>query len=169
MSTIKAGILSDSHLTAPTEQFKKAAHKCFSDVSIIFHAGDITSIDVLEIFKGKEIHAVHGNMCRSSSYNSLPTDKVVTIGSFVIAITHGMKYPVKQGAYIEDQLLIDFPKADCIIYGHTHIPVCHRIGKVLIMNPGSFKPSNRHGAPGTFGILEIDDKLTGKILEVPIL
>lgn len=167
MDTIKIGVLSDTHLHNATDQFKKIASQCFHDVSIIFHAGDLTNISVLEVFNDKEVHAVHGNMCNASSFNALPEKKVVHIGTHKIAITHGMQYPIKHGSFIEDQLLLDFTHADCIIYGHTHVPVCHNIGPVLMMNPGSFRPTGPHGAPGTFGILEIDTTLRGKIFEVP--
>ena len=108
METIKIGVLSDTHLHTSKAQFNEIAAQCFQDASIIFHAGDLTNINVLEIFNDKEVHAVHGNMCDASSYNALPEKKVVTIGTHKIAITHGMQYPIKHGSFIEDQLLLDY-------------------------------------------------------------
>jgi hypothetical protein len=35
------------------------------------------------------------------------------------------------------------------------------------MNPGSFMATGRYGAAGTYGILDVGDSLTGRILEVP--
>jgi predicted phosphodiesterase len=49
-----------------------------------------------------------------------------------------------------------FPTADCIVYGHTHIAINHRFGKTLFINPGSFQPTGRYGAPGSYAILSID-------------
>jgi len=164
MKPVKIGILSDTHLARPTAEFRIQINDCFADVSVIFHAGDLTDISILDAFSGKTIHAVHGNMCHSSSWTELPEEKIVTIGNYTIAMTHGMKYPRSQ---IEDRLLERFPEADCIIYGHTHEPVCHMVGSTLLINPGCFGCTSRYGAPGTFAILELGTTLNGVIHAVP--
>ena len=163
MSDIQIGVLSDTHLSGPNDIFRKQVRTCFANVSIIIHAGDLTDISILEVFKDKEIHAVHGNMCDHSAYSSLPDHTILEVGPYRIAITHG----ARAGLNIEEKLYNDFFPIDCIIYGHTHQPVCHHTGQVLFMNPGSFTRTSRYGAPGTYGIIEIGKKLSGKIYEIP--
>ncbi|MBU0484874.1 MAG: metallophosphatase family protein [Proteobacteria bacterium] len=163
MSDIKIGVLSDTHLARPDDTFRQQVKACFAKVSIIIHAGDLTDVSILEVFADKEIHAVHGNMCEASAYKALPGRKIIEVGPYRIAITHGAGV----GSNIEETLYDYFFPIDCIIYGHTHQPVCHQTGRVLFMNPGSFTRTSRYGAPGTYGILEVGDKLSGAIYEIP--
>lgn len=160
---IKAGILSDTHLLRPDAEFIRAVNYCFKDCGVIIHAGDLTNSAVLEAFAGKEIHAVHGNMCDASSYSSLPRETTFALGAFTIGLTHGAHL----GRDIELHLWNIFPEVDCMIYGHTHRAVCSRIGDVLVINPGSFRATGRYGAPGTYAILEADETLRAQIHEVP--
>lgn len=164
MQSVTIGILSDTHLSSPTEEFIKKIDSCFAGISHIFHAGDLTDIHILDAFGEREVHAVHGNMCESSSWSALPEEKIFTIGRFTIALTHGMKYAKSQ---IEDRLLERYPEADCIIYGHTHVPVCHTIGQALLLNPGSFMGGSRYGAPATYALLEVGQTLRGTIHALP--
>jgi hypothetical protein len=160
---MKIGVLSDTHISSPIESFLKQTARCFVGCQVIFHAGDLTDLSVLSAFKGKELYAVHGNMCQPSARHNLPTQTVIELGGFRFGLTHGMRY--RQN--VEENLINDFSEVDCIVSGHTHIPVCHRLFGVLFMNPGSFTGTGRHGAPGTYGILEVGDTLRGRILEVP--
>ncbi len=160
---IKIGILSDTHLSGPNELFKKHAQACFSDVDIIFHAGDLTELTILSVFNGKELHAVHGNMCGYSAYNALPEKKVIQAGNFTIALTHGADCGYND---IEECLWNEFAPIDCIVYGHTHQPVCHKKGPILFINPGSFSLRTRYGTVGTYAILEVGEKLHGEIHEL---
>lgn len=160
---MKAGILSDTHITNPDKEFFDLVEQCFSSCDIIIHAGDLTDIKVLNAFAGFETHAVHGNMCDAGSYTSLPREKTFRIENFTLGLTHGAHL----GYDIELGLWNLFPEVDCMIYGHTHRPVCHRQGGVLIINPGSFRGTGRYGAPGTYAILDIGDSLRASILEVP--
>lgn len=155
----KIGILSDTHLIRPDEHFKARAAAAFAGVETIFHAGDLTDISVLDVFKGKKVHAVHGNMCHSSSRNQLPLKKVIRIGPFKIGLLHGMGCRLD----LVDCLLREFDEVDCIVSGHTHVPRWERIGPVLFINPGSFTSTGRYGAPGTYAILEVGDELRGGI------
>lgn len=163
--TLKAGILSDTHLVRPDDQFTRLVDHCFSDCSVIIHAGDLTNTSVLEVFGKREVHAVHGNMCDASSYRSLPREETFQLGDFMIGLTHGAQL----GRDIELNMWNIFPEVDCMIYGHTHRAVCHRQGGVLVVNPGSFRSTGRWGSPGTYVILEAGETLQAAIHEVPVL
>ena len=150
MSTI--GIISDTHLQQPDSDYLKLCTKAFADCDTIIHAGDLTDQSILSVFIGKQVYAVRGNMCNWQTQRTLPERKIVTIESHTIGICHGA------GARhnIEDRVFDMFPGVDCIIYGHTHIPVCHYFGKTLLINPGSFQSTGRYGSPGSYAILQID-------------
>lgn len=151
---VRAGILSDTHLAEPTEQFKDMASRAFVDCDVIFHAGDITSMMILKQFGDTPVHAVHGNMCGHSVMNALPKSRIVTIADQTIALCHGADFCHS----IEERMWALFPQADCIIYGHTHQPVCESKGGVLFINPGSFQCTSRHGSPATYVLMEIRRK-----------
>ena len=51
---IKIGVLSDTHMIRPTDAFRDQAARCFADVSVILHAGDLTALSVLDVFNDKE-------------------------------------------------------------------------------------------------------------------
>ena len=166
MAAIRIGILSDTHSSHPSELFRAHVANCFADVSMILHAGDLTSAAILDAFQGKEVVAVHGNMCDASSRSMLPPVRRLEINSFNIVLTHGHSYGYQD---IEDRLFTEFAEADCIVYGHTHTPVCHKTGGILFINPGSFSMAGRFGSAGTYAILEVGKELHGQILQVPSL
>jgi len=148
---VRAGILSDTHLAAPTQGFCEMAAKAFADCDVIFHAGDITSLSILRHFGRATVHAVCGNMCDRRTSTTLPDHKKVTIEGHVIGLSHGAGPRFN----IEERLWSLFPEADCIIYGHTHQPVCEYKGGVLFINPGSFQCTSRHGAPASYCVMDI--------------
>lgn len=145
----RIGVLSDSHIDKPSALFRNHVRRAFDDCSVILHAGDLTDISILDVFQGKEVHGVHGNMCNLSSHRNLPTEKLITIDGFTIGLCHG----AGNRHNIEDRMLHLFPTVDCIVYGHTHMAVNHRIGTILFLNPGPFSGTGRYGAPGSYGIL----------------
>lgn len=163
--TIRAGILSDTHLSQPDDVFVRQTQLCFDGCDVIIHVGDLTASTVLDVFAGREVYAVHGNMCDASSYRALPRETVFQLDRFTVGLTHGAHL----GPDIELGLWSLFPEADCMIYGHTHRPVCHTRGGALIINPGSFRSTGRYGAPGTYAILEAGEKLSAAIHEVPFI
>lgn len=162
---IRVGILSDTHLIRPDDHFRQLVDICFADIPIVLHAGDLTDISVLDIFKGREVHAVYGNMCHELCRKKLPLKKMITVGEFHIGLIHGMGFR----HHMEDNLIGEFDQIDCIVFGHTHQPVCHRLYETLFINPGSFLGTGHYGSPGTYAILEAGETLAGKILEVPRL
>ena len=161
--TLKAGILSDTHINCPEHWFRQLATRCFGDCDVIIHAGDLIDLSILEVFSDKTIHAVYGNMCRLDVRKSLQSSTTFSLGRFTIGLTHGAEL----GHDIESGLWDLFPEVDCMIYGHTHRPVCHRQGRVLVINPGSFQSTGRWGAPGTYAILNVGETLSAAIHQVP--
>lgn len=164
MQPIKIGILADTHLSQPAPHFQARIQACFAETPIIIHAGDLTEVSILEAFAGKEIHAVHGNMCSLATSQLLPTRKTIVINNFSIGIIHRAGHDYD----FEDALPLEFDAVDCIVYGHTHRPACHRKGGVLYINPGSFMATGRHGARGTYAVLELGPVVRAAIYEVPL-
>ena len=151
---ITIGVISDTHLIEPDKGFKEKAQRCFADVDMILHAGDLTSLSVLDVFAGKPVHAVHGNMCGPKTRAALPSAKMIEVGNFKIALIHGAGY--RQNT--EERLFDALGPVDCIVFGHTHKPACSRFGPTLMVNPGSFT------ATGTFAIITVGhNSMEGKI------
>ncbi|MCI5207925.1 MAG: YfcE family phosphodiesterase [Candidatus Electrothrix sp. ATG2] len=167
---IKAGILSDTHLTKVNEKFLQRVEQCFSDCDVIIHAGDFVDISLLDVFSGKTVHAVHGNCCNGTTRTTLPSRQTVQLGDFTVGVAHGNRLG-GHAENIESGLLDIFPEADCVIYGHTHNAVCHRTpgeqGK-LIINPGAFQMISRYGVPCSYAILEAGEQLKGSLHELPL-
>jgi putative phosphoesterase len=145
---ITIGVLSDTHLIQPDKWFRDKVQQCFTNADIILHAGDLTSLSVLEAFAGKTVHAVHGNMCSPKTREMLPASRIIEVEGFHIALVHGAGYMPN----IEDKLYNAFAPVECIVYGHTHRPNCQRYGPTLMVNPGSFMVTS------TYAIITIEPK-----------
>ena len=161
---IIVGILSDTHLETASESFTRLFATTFAGCETIIHAGDLIDINVLNAFKGKDIHAVCGNMCNRITKQVLPAEKQIVLAGYSIAITHraGTKHN------IEDRVFDRFPAVDCIIFGHTHQAVCRKSGRTLLINPGSFQGTGQYGAAGTYARLTIDQNgLSASIHTLP--
>jgi uncharacterized protein len=146
------GILSDTHLETVNESFVKQCATAFAGCDTIIHAGDLTDVAILSAFKGKDIHAVCGNMCNRRTTQALPKEKQIVLAGYTIAITHG----AGPGYNIEERVFEKFPTADCIVFGHSHKAVCRHFGQTLLVNPGSFRSTGQYGAAGTYALLNID-------------
>jgi putative phosphoesterase len=148
---IRVGILSDTHISSPSGEFIENCRRAFEGCEAIIHAGDLTDMSVLSAFEGKEVHGVHGNMCGGAVRMNLPAEKRIGIGGYTIGITHG----AGSRHDIEGRVYSLFPDADCIVFGHSHIPLVRKYGSTLLVNPGSFLGTGPHGASGTYALLDI--------------
>lgn len=158
------GVLSDTHLDegAHVYRLEELARRHFRDADMIVHAGDVVDFDLLlAVFPDKPVFAVRGNMDRVDAEFAPPTRTLsvedVRIG---VAHGHGCSRP------LPGSLLSVFPDAHAIVYGHTHVARCERIGGVLAFNPGSpWRP--RDGSGGTVGRLVVDGGgVTGEIIPI---
>ncbi len=151
---MKIGVLSDTHLHS-AEELSQQIKKALSEVDLIVHAGDFVMLEVLDgLRKIGEVKAVRGNMDSAEVRDILPEKELLVINGKRIGVIHGSGAPWG----IENRLRGQFDQTDVILYGHTHQAKNEVIGKVLFFNPGQAKSS--------YGILQIDENVSGQIIKV---
>jgi len=158
---MKIGVISDTHLRKYSLDLKRIVDTHFDDVDMFIHAGDIVEMEVLDAFLIKKIEAVAGNMDSAQVRSHFPMKKVIKVGTFKIGLIHGWGSP----AGLENRIRNEFTEIDCLVYGHTHYPVNQVIKGVLFFNPGS-ATEKRFTKMNTVGILEISERITGKLIEI---
>jgi hypothetical protein len=157
---MKIGVISDTHLAKSTPDLVELMRGPFKDVEMIFHAGDITELEVLEAFAGKEVLAVCGNMDSAAVRRKLPARRVWESGKFKFGLIHGWGRPWG----MEERIAREFAGVDCIIYGHTHSPAYDVKGEgVLFFNPGAFGGAWASGSKSV-GVLTLGDTISGQII-----
>ena len=157
------GVVSDTHLLRVEQSFEGLFNSgVFKRIDTFIHAGDFTSIEVVDFLESFVFYGVQGNMDDYSIRKRLPERRVVTIEGIKIGVMHGWGAPFDLGervyAYFGDASL------DCIVFGHSHQPANYYIGKTLMFNPGSLKHS-LISPRRTVGKLLIEEgKIRGEIL-----
>ena len=148
------GLISDTHIPDRARIIPQNVIDAFSDVELILHAGDLTSLDVVEeLEKIAPVMAVQGNMDRVNGIN-LPKAKTLEVEGVKIGIAHGEVYPradTQQLVYLAKQLDVDI-----LVSGHSHQPKIEQTDGVLLINPGS--PIVPRLADRTVILLEIHNK-----------
>ncbi len=136
---MKIGLISDTHDNIQNIQ---KATSLFNNkhVSFVIHAGDIVSPETVETFNGVKLIGVLGN-------NDLEIDRLTNAfdkiggqlkGEFcemeqddlIFAIYHGTNSRRKE-------LLIRSGKYDVVVCGHIHKTQYKKVGKTLVVNPGT--------------------------------
>jgi putative phosphoesterase len=161
---MRVGVLSDTHIPEITEDLPSSIYKDFSNIDLIIHAGDIVDLNTLKKLKKiNVVEAVCGNMDYPEVRKLLKQKEIINVGGFKIGIFHGWGPPSGLIALLKGEFKNQ--KVDCIVFGHSHNPVSAVDAGVLYFNPGS--PTDKIFAPyNSYGILEISDKITGKIIKI---
>jgi len=160
---MRIGILSDTHFDDIAKGIvflNSLMDGPFQGVEMVLHAGDLVRDEVLDGVTGCPVYAVRGNMDVKSDF---PFKRVVSAGSFQVGLIHGWGPPLN----LERRLVEEFAseRLDVLVYGHSHRPVCHKVGDILIFNPGS--AADRRDAPHhTVGILHVNDVIHGEIINL---
>jgi putative phosphoesterase len=155
------GVISDTHLSRYDAGLAGIVDDHFKDVDFILHAGDLVDLRVLDIFAGKEVKAVSGNMDNMPVKDKFPEQLIFEIKGFTVGLIHGWGSPLG----IEKKLLAKLGNVNCIVYGHTHKPVNYKENGILFFNPGS-AVDKRFADTRTIGIIEIDKEIKGRIISI---
>lgn len=155
------GVISDTHLREPGDDFKKMIEFCFKDVEMIFHTGDFVDMGVATYLSSlKELIAVCGNMDSPEIQKAFPAKRIVELKGFKIGLIHGGGPPFG----IESRIRGEFDQVDAIVYGHSHAPANHQVKGITFFNPGSPTRSYIHRA--SLGILRLEEKIEGEIIKI---
>lgn len=157
---MKIVVLSDTHLPKRKKGLPKRLLDELKDAELIIHAGDWQTIDVYhELYRYGIVEGVFGNVDDEEINRFLPSKKIVEAGGFRFGITHGHG----KGKTTEKRAISAFEgeNVDCIIFGHSHIPVKRYEGDLLIFNPGS-PTDKRRQKLFSFGVIIVSDKITAE-------
>lgn len=145
---MRLGIISDTHGMLRPQVFE-----IFREVDHILHGGDVGGADLLiELRAIAPVTAVYGNSDGLELRAELPQVAELELDGFSIVVTHGDQFGSPTPAALHEA----FPRAEIIIYGHSHRPLLELVDKtVTIMNPGG-AGAPRFGIPPSVGILELE-------------
>ncbi len=120
---------------------------------VVLHAGDIVTGDVLEALAATApTHAVLGNN-DTELVGALPEHLVLELAGVKVGMVHDSG--PRKGR--EARLRRNFPHADLVVFGHSHIPWnAPGVDGQWLLNPGS--PTQRRSQPRpTIATLELSD------------
>lgn len=143
---MRVGLISDTH-----GQLRARVLEVFDGVDVILHAGDIGHPDIItELAVVAPVHAVHGNTDSFELATQYAEIVRLTLEGVNVALTHGHRL----GAPTPKLLRRNFPEADIVVYGHTHVPLVDDGEKPMIINPGAAGPARFKLKPSV-AILEL--------------
>lgn len=145
---MRLGIIADTHGLLRSEVFE-----VFAAVDHILHAGDVGKPEILiELEALAPVTAVYGNTDGLELRARLPQVAEVELDGFAVVVTHGDQF----GHPTPEALHAAFPRAEIIVYGHTHKPLLELVDRtVTVMNPGG-AGHPRFGIPPSVGIMELE-------------
>ena len=153
---MRIGLISDTHGKLRPEVFERLA-----GVDLILHAGDIGPAELLtDLQVIAPVRAVSGNTDYFIAGDGIPEIQKIEVEGMRIAVMHGHQVGSPNAARLREQ----FPKADVIVYGHTHRPLVERFDGALVVNPGAAGAARFRLLPSV-GILTLE----GGIAEVEII
>lgn len=136
---MRIGLISDTHNEHPRVQ-QGLEHFRQQQVSIVFHAGDVTDVSTLQLFAGFDVWLAKGNMDRDLRLRSTAQELFgagrmaavhhLSVAGAAVALLHG-----DDGAALES--LIHSQIYTFVIHGHTHAPRDETIGATRVINPGA--------------------------------
>lgn len=158
---MRLGIISDTHNVLRPEVLD-----VFSEVDHILHGGDVGDADILiQLEALAPVTAVFGNTDGFDMRSKLPKVAQIQLDGFDVVVTHGDQFGHPTPALLHDA----FPKAEIIVFGHTHTPVLELVDRtVTVMNPGSAGPKRFDRPAPSVGIMELEPGIPPRARIVPL-
>jgi len=158
---VRVGVISDTHGLLRPEVFD-----VFEQVDHILHGGDVGKSEILiELEALAPVTAVYGNVDPVELRSRLPQVATVELDGFEVVVTHGDQF----GHPTPEKLHAAFPRAEIIVYGHTHQPLLELVDKtVTVMNPGG-SGHPRFDLKPSVGIMELEPGIPPRARLVPLV
>jgi uncharacterized protein len=154
---MKIVVLSDTHMPKKALNLPDMLIRDLKNAEYIIHAGDWQTVELYdELKKYAEVIGVTGNVDSPELHRFLNCKEVFNTGDYKIGIVHGHG----KGKTTEKRAVNAFltEKVDCIIFGHSHIPVVKEDRGMILFNPGS-PTDKRRQRDFSYGILTVEEKI----------
>lgn len=143
---MRIGVLSDTH-----GRLRPTVLTEFAGVDHILHAGDVGNAGILvELQTVAPVTAVFGNVDSFDIRAQLPEVAELDAEGRRIAVVHGHQL----GSPTPLGLRSSHPRADVVVFGHTHQPTLEWLDDRLFLNPGAAGPPRFNLKP-SIALLEI--------------
>ncbi|WP_462409806.1 metallophosphoesterase family protein [Neobacillus sp. Marseille-QA0830] len=159
---MKIIVLSDTHMPKRAKELPDRLTKELKEADLIIHAGDWQTLEVYhQLASFGKVAGVYGNVDGEDIQTKFPDKLMIEEKGFKIGVVHGHG----TGKTTEKRALEAFKgeQLDCIIFGHSHIPVHKYDQGILLLNPGS-PTDKRRQKQYSFGILHVNDTLQAELI-----
>ena len=158
-------VLSDTHAPRRWKACPPRVAEHLRGADLILHAGDVCTAAVLdELAQYAPVVAVAGNNDGPdvTAWGAARTAEL-DIGGLRVAMIHDSGQATGRLARLRGE----FPAAELVVFGHSHIPLDLSGNGLRIFNPGS--PTDRRRQPaGTLGLLRIEDAYLAEAVIIPV-
>jgi uncharacterized protein len=158
---MKLMVMSDTHLSHVTDEFKSICERLCADADMVIHLGDLARSAILDYLEQYPLQAVAGNTDDQVVHSRLPVKKVLQVNGFRIGIMHGWGL----GSDLRRRLKSQFADVNAIFFGHTHQPLQMQENGLFWFNPGSVF-MGRGQFQGSVGVVHVEHQLRGEIIEL---
>lgn len=149
---MRVGVVADTHCPEFLDELPPALFERLRGVDLILHAGDVGGPGTLQRLRElAPVEAVRGD--HDAAFTELPPSRELELAGRRVAVIHGnrsrlLEEPVTflntiaLGLWfptpgLKRALRRRFPRADVIVYGHTHEARAEFIDGALLFNPGA--------------------------------
>jgi uncharacterized protein len=152
---MRLAIISDTHMgPGRRHRLPGRCEELIAGSDLLVHAGDVMTLEALAEIEaiGPPVRAVTGNMDGWDLRRRLPDMDEIDVEGVKLAVVHD----AGPAAGRLGRMRRRFPRADAVVFGHSHIPLHEREGDFQIFNPGS--PTERRRAPShSMGVAHVQD------------
>jgi len=137
-------VMSDTHLDQPDALLAALFQRYCLSADVLLHCGDFVGEDTWSFLNAHpRFYSVQGNCDLHSLGGTVPALRELELEGFTIGMGHGWGPRSRVGDAVAGQ----FPDADIVCYGHTHIRDWRRtVAGTWLLNPGSmFWPRSGEG------------------------
>jgi uncharacterized protein len=147
-------IVADTHLPRGERRLPEPCLAHMRAAELILHAGDMSTVAVLDELGalGPPVVAVHGNVDEHALVERLPAQLELEIDHTRLAMTHDAG-PARGRL---PRLRRRFPRADAVVFGHSHMPLLDADDGFQIFNPGS-PTDRRRQRQHTMGLARVEN------------
>jgi putative phosphoesterase len=151
------GVISDTHIyTGSRREIHPSITNLFqrAGVDLMIHLGDANSRSVLEeIAEIAPLIAVPGNNDDEELQNILSETTRFQVGKFTFGVLHG-----HGGRSAKQEAIRRWAgKVDCVLFGHSHMPLLDRVQSTVLFNPGSATERRWHPHFG-IGLIRVTEE-----------